>query len=109
MFFRVFSENNEAAAYKNLEVFKMKVKEGFVLRKIAGSNIVVPIGAASLDFNGMITLNESAAFLWKKIEQGAEVEDLVAALLAEYEVDEETARKCTVDFVAKLNEAGCVE
>ncbi len=87
----------------------MKTKEGFVLRSIAGSHIVVPIGAASLDFNGMITLNESAAFLWKRIEAGAEIDELVNALLAEYEVDEATARACTVDFVQKLKEAGCVE
>ena len=87
----------------------MKVKEGFVLRSIAGSNIVVPIGAASLDFNGMITLNDSAAFLWKVLEKGAEVDDLVNALLKEYEVDEETARTCCVNFMKKLEEAGCVE
>ena len=87
----------------------MKIKEGFVLRSIAGSSIVVPVGAASLDFNGMITLNESAAFLWKEMEKGAEVEDLVKALLNEYEVDEDTARSCSISFVEKLKEAGCVE
>lgn len=87
----------------------MKVKNGFVLRSIAGSNIVVPIGAASLDFNGMITLNDSAAFLWKVLEKGAEIDDLVNALLKEYEVDEETARNCVIGFVQKLEEAGCVE
>ena len=87
----------------------MKTKEEFVLRTIAGSNIVVPIGAASLDFNGMITLNDSAAFLWKQLEKGAEIDDLVNALLKEYEVDEETARSCSVNFVHKLEEAGCIE
>ncbi len=87
----------------------MKIKEGFVLRTIAGSNIVVPVGKASVDFNGMITLNDSAAFLWQKLEAGAELDDLVAALLAEYEVDEATARGCSADFIAKLQEAGCIE
>ena len=87
----------------------MKIKEGFVLRSIAGSSIVVPVGAASLDFNGMITLNDSAAFLWKQMEKGAEVEDLVQALLGEYEVDEDTARTCSINFIEKLKEAGCVE
>ncbi len=87
----------------------MKVKEGFVLRSIAGSNIVVPIGAASMDFNGMITLNDSAAFLWKELEKGADTDDLVNALLREYEVDEDTARTCVVGFVKKLEEAGCIE
>ena len=42
----------------------MQIKPGFAMRKIAGSNIVVPVGAASSDFNGMITLNDTGAFLW---------------------------------------------
>lgn len=87
----------------------MKIKEGFVLRSVAGSNIVVPVGAASVDFNGMITLNESGAFLWNEMEKGAEMDGLVAAMLQKYEVDEETARTCAERFVAKLQEAGCLE
>lgn len=87
----------------------MKVKNGFILRSIAGSNIVVPVGAASVDFNGMITLNDSGAFLWKELEKGGDVESLTAALLREYEVDEDTARRCSADFIDKLNEAGCLE
>ena len=57
----------------------MKIKEGFVLRTIAGSNIVVPVGAASIDFNGMITLNDSGAFLWKELEQGGDADSLTVA------------------------------
>lgn len=87
----------------------MKIKEGFVLRSIAGSNIVVPVGAASVEFNGMITLNDSGAFLWKELEKGSDVDGLTAALLGEYDVDEETARSCSADFINKLNEAGCLE
>ncbi len=87
----------------------MKIKEGFVLRSIAGSNIVVPVGTAAVDFNGMITLNDSGAFLWKVLEQESDIDGMVSALLAEYDVDEQTARKCSEDYVAKLNEAGCLE
>jgi hypothetical protein len=87
----------------------MKVKEGFVLRSVAGSNVVVPVGAASVDFNGMITLNDSGAFLWRELEKGADVDSLTAALLREYEVDEPTARKCAEDFTEKLLDAGCLE
>ena len=87
----------------------MKVKEGFVLRSVAGSNVVVPVGAASVDFNGMITLNDSGAFLWRELEKGADVDSLTAALLREDEVDEETARKCATDFTEKLLDAGCLE
>ncbi len=87
----------------------MKIKEGFVLRTVAGSNIVVPVGDACLDFNGMITLNDSGAFLWRVLENGSDVDGMTAALLKEYEVDEETARTCADGFLKKLVEAGCVE
>ena len=86
----------------------MKIKEGFVLRSVAGSNIVVPTGDACIDFNGMITLNESGAFLWRVLEQGSDVDGMTAALLKEYEVDEATARSCSEDFLRKLTEAGCI-
>ncbi len=87
----------------------MKIKEGFVLRSIAGSNIVVPVGAASVDFNGMITLNDSGALLWKELANGSDTDGLTAALLREYDVDEPTARSCAADFIKKLDEAGCLE
>ena len=87
----------------------MKIREGFVMRKIAGSNIVIPVGAVCVDFNGMITMNDSATFLWEKLAGGADEEGLVAALLAEYEVDEETARRCVKEYIEKLEEAGCLE
>ena len=87
----------------------MKTKEGFILRSIAGSNIVVPVGTAAVDFNGMITLNDSGAFLWRELEKGGDADTLTAALLREYEVDEPTARLCAESFIEKLKEAGCVE
>ncbi len=87
----------------------MKIKEGFLLRNIAGSNIVVPVGAASVDFNGMITLNDSGAFLWKELEKGGDEETLTAALLREYDVDEATARSSAIDYIRKLDEAGVLE
>ena len=83
----------------------MKLKEGFVLRTIAGDTIVVPTGT-TLDLNMMITLNETGKFLWEKLEKGAEVEELVAALLAEYDVDEAKAKTHVAAFVEKLNGHG---
>ena len=83
----------------------MKLKEGFVLRRVAGEIIVLPSGD-NLDLNMMITLNETGEFLWKLLEAGAEVEDLVRQMLAEYEVDEATARAAAEGFVAKLRDNG---
>lgn len=83
----------------------MKLKEGFVLRKVGGDNIVVPTGA-TLDLNMMITLNDTGRFLWEKLEKGAEAEELVAALLEEYDVEEATAKAHVAAFVEKLNGHG---
>ena len=74
------------------EVAHMKTKQGFMLRNIAGKDIVVAVGEAAMDFNGMITLNETGAFLWKLLEKGAQYDELVSALLSEYDVDEPTAK-----------------
>jgi len=86
----------------------MKLKNGFMLRQVAGEHVVLPFGA-DVDFNGMITLNETGATLWKRLEQEAELSDLTAALLAEYEVDEATAAAAAEQFTAKLKEKGFLE
>lgn len=83
----------------------MKIKEGFLLRKVAGQTVVLPVGA-DLDLNLMITLNETGAFLWEKLQSETSQEALVAALLADYDVDEATAAKCVAAFVKKLDDHG---
>ena len=83
----------------------MKLKDGFILRQVAGEYVVLPVGG-DLDFSGMITLNETGATLWKRLEQEAELSDLAAALLAEYDVDEATAAAAAEKFVAKVKEHG---
>ena len=83
----------------------MKIKEGFILREVAGSYIVVAVGNAVKEFNGVINLNETGAFLWKILEKGAEKEDLISALLAEYEVEAELATKDIEKFIEKLESA----
>ncbi len=81
----------------------MKLKEGFILREVAGDIVVIPSGD-TLDLNMMITLNETARFLWERLERGAEEADLVAALLQEYELTEAHAQKSVAAFVEKLKE-----
>lgn len=83
----------------------MKLKEGFLMRSVAGQVVVLPSGD-ELDLNMMITLNETGAFLWERLQSETDENALVAALLAEYEVDEETARKAVQAFVQKLNDNG---
>lgn len=83
----------------------MKLKEGFILRQVAGKTVVLPSGD-ELDLNLMITLNGTGAFLWEHLQEETSEDNLVAALLCEYDVDEETARKSVAAFVEKLNEHG---
>ena len=80
----------------------LKLKEGFILREIGGEIMVIPSGD-ELDLNMMITLNETGRFLWERLEEGTTVDNLVSALLDEYEVEEAVARKNVEAFVEKLN------
>ncbi len=87
----------------------MKLNENFVLRDIAGNHVVLPLGSASVDLNGMLKLNSSGVLLWNTLEKGSNMDGLVEALMAEYEIDRETAHSDAVAFVAKLMQFGCVE
>ncbi len=87
----------------------MKVKDNFILKKIADSYVVIPIRSRTVDFSGVIKLTESASVLWQMLEKGAEREELVARLLEEYEVDDNTAREDVDRFLQKLREADLIE
>ncbi len=87
----------------------MKIKEGFRLRTVGDSNVVVPTGKARIGFNGMITLNATGAFVWNSIEQGMDAEATAKLLSAEYGVDINTAREDVAYFYGRLTEAGLVE
>jgi hypothetical protein len=87
----------------------MKLKEGFVLRQVAGSWIVLPVGVASVDFNGMVSLNETGALLWQALEKGADTDALVDALTAEYEVERAEAAEGVEEFLVTLRSVGCLE
>lgn len=86
----------------------MKLKDGFILRRVAGQTVVLPSGDA-LDLNMMITLNDTGAFLWERLNEETSEDALVTALLAEYDVDEDTARKAVAAFVQKLSDNGFME
>ena len=79
----------------------MQIKNGAVLREIAGNYIVVSVG----ETGGMVSLTESGAILFRLLVKGAEKEDLVNALLNEYDVDRETAESDVDGFIEKLKEA----
>lgn len=87
----------------------MKIKDGFMLRQIAGSYVVIAYGKNAVDFNGMISLNDTGAFLWKKISEGRTRDELVSDLLEEYSVDKSVAQKDVDAFLKKIEDAGVAE
>ncbi|MBQ8551048.1 MAG: PqqD family protein [Clostridia bacterium] len=88
----------------------MKIKDSFLMKSVAGKIIVVPVGSATLDFNAVVTLNDTGSFLFSLLQSKDCTEgDLVDALTAEYEVDRETAERDVARFVEKISEAGMME
>lgn len=87
----------------------MKIKEGYLLREVAGSNIVVPVGEGSIDFSGVITLNEVGAFIWKVLEKGASKEEILEKMLSEYDVDPKTAENDINEYIQALRGAELIE
>ena len=83
----------------------MKIRDGFMVRPVAGSYVVVPVGSATVDFNGIMTLNETGYFLWQQLEKGADKEDLLKNMLSEYVVDAATATKDIERFLKQLEDA----
>ena len=87
----------------------MQIKKEYVLREVAGTWVVLSLAADTINFSGMLTLNESGAMLWKLLEQNCEKEALVDALLAEYEDSREEAEQDVEAFLEKLMRAACIE
>ena len=85
----------------------MQIKKDFTIQKVGNSYIAVAVGETSKTFHGMVRLNETGAFLWKKMSEGdVAVDELVDALLSEYEVDRETAAHDVEQLVAQFRESG---
>ena len=84
----------------------MRIKEGFVLREIAGQVMVIATGEASKGFNGMIKLNGTGKEIWQGMQEHLEVAAIAKRLQDAYGIDEETAMNDTKAFIAKMEEAG---
>ena len=82
----------------------MRVSDDFILRSIAGEHLLIPTGEASLQVKGLIALSESGLLLYKKLKGGCEKPDLIAGLLAEYEVTAKEAEADTDAFLDQLRQ-----
>ena len=87
----------------------MKIRSGYILRKVMDIYAVLGIGSETYEPNRIMSVNETGAFLWHLLEVGAEKEELVGRLTKEYDVGAETAAKDVDAFVTKLRETGLIE
>ena len=87
----------------------MKIKDGFILRKVPGMNLVMPTGKNVKTFNGSLVLNDTGAFIFEKLQKGATPEETAQALTREYDVSLDTASVDVKNTVAALIEAGVAE
>lgn len=87
----------------------MKIKPGFELREIADNYVVIPTESNVVDFSSMIMLNEVSAFLWLQLLEDKSENDLLKAVLKEYDVDKETAAEDIKIFVKELAAAGVID
>ncbi len=81
---------------------KMKLNENYVLKTVAGTPVVVPVGDAVKNIKGMITLNGPAEVIWKALEQGKDFEEIVCVLKSEYDAPEDVLRNDLTVFLDKL-------
>lgn len=86
----------------------MKRSDNFLLRDVAGTLVIVPVGAAVSAFPGMITINTTGAYIWEQLETEQTVESLTEALMDRYEVDAEKATADVIAFVEKLKPTGAI-
>ena len=91
------------------ETQEMKIKEGFVLRNVVDEHIVMPTGDNIAKFEGAVVLNEVAAFVYKQLENPVGRDDLLAAMLAEYEIDEATAAADLDALLEQFRNMGLIE
>lgn len=87
----------------------MKIKDGFVVRDLAGQSIVVALGEASKTFNGMIKLNDTGRLIWDMLADGKTKDEIVDRFVAEYDVERSVVDKDVTVFIETLQGADILE
>ena len=86
----------------------MKKTQTFIKRDINGESILIPTGDTAREFNGMITLQGTAGFIWDHIEEATSLEHLIDMITDEFDVDRKTAGSDTIFFIMQLLRAGMI-
>ena len=84
----------------------MKATEEMILRDVAGEHLLIPVGPLALKVQGMVSLSESGLLLWQRLQEDCTQEELTDALLAEYQVDRQTAEADVAAFLQQMRDVG---
>lgn len=84
----------------------MRISDQYMLRQVTDEYLVIPVGEAALKVKGLIGLSESGSLLYRRLQSGCTEEELVSALLAEYDIDAQTARADTLGFLEQMRRMG---
>jgi hypothetical protein len=87
----------------------MKTNKGVIYRNIAGEHVLIPVGSIAMDQNGMFVMTELGAQIWQMLEGGATKEEIITALLKEYEVEESRLRADVEDFLQRMIDKNLIE
>ena len=87
----------------------MKIKDGFILRKVPGMNLVMPTGKNMKTFNGSLMLNGTGAFIFERLQKGSTPDEIAQALTQEYKVTLDVASTDVRNTINSLIEAGVAE
>ena len=86
----------------------MKFKSEFIVRQIAGEWFAFPLGRKEIQFDGMLSLNETGLFLWHLLEEGYDKDTMVKSMAQEYNISEELAQTDVEEYLSKLTQYGCI-
>ena len=87
----------------------MKAKQGFILRNVVEEHILMPIDENIGIYKGAVLLNSTSAFVWEKLQQDISRDDLLSAILEEFDIDEATAEKDLDQLLEKLDQMNLIE
>lgn len=87
----------------------VKAKNDFILQSVKGENVLFPVGEALQTFNGIVTLNDTGAFLWKCLSDGKSVSALLREVVTAFEVEPEQARLDIQEFLEDALKWGLIE
>ncbi|MBQ9499566.1 MAG: PqqD family protein [Bacteroidaceae bacterium] len=86
----------------------MKTNSLYIHREIAGESLLIPVGEATKELNGMARLNEVGTFIWKKIDEAENLDEIVKMVCEEYEVEEDRAKEDVYDICRDLLKRGMI-